>query len=135
MQNLNDRDFLAQIEAVDHFTANMYAYPGRTFGQLFHHVFRANDLATGGIELSGHRIEMASVKQPVLIIAGRADGIAPERAVHHLAELLTSSSEVRYEVCPGGHLGVVTGRAARKTTWPLIDEWLDAHDARQVVRA
>jgi polyhydroxyalkanoate synthase len=46
IQNLNDRDFLAQIEAVDHFTANMYAYPGRTFGQLFHHVFRANDLAT-----------------------------------------------------------------------------------------
>jgi polyhydroxyalkanoate synthase len=134
IQNLNDRDFLAQIEAVDHFTANMYAYPGRTFGQLFHHVFRANDLATGGIELSGHRIEMASITQPVLIIAGRTDGIAPERAVHHLADLLTSSPEVRYEVCPGGHLGVLTGRAARKTTWPLIDEWLDAHDA-EVVRA
>ena len=31
---LDDADFLAQIEAVDRFTANMIAYPGRTFGQL-----------------------------------------------------------------------------------------------------
>ncbi|HEX6487109.1 MAG TPA: alpha/beta fold hydrolase, partial [Nocardioidaceae bacterium] len=33
---LDDADFLAQVEAVDRFTANMIAYPGRTFGQLYH---------------------------------------------------------------------------------------------------
>jgi polyhydroxyalkanoate synthase len=128
LTNLNDRDFLAQLEAVDHFTNNMIAYPGRTFGQLYHHFLRANDLATGGIDLAGHRIEMSDVKQPVLVIAGRTDGIAPQPAVHHLVDLLTGSQSVRYQVCPGGHLGVLTGRAARTTTWPLIDEWLDEQD-------
>jgi len=34
LQNLDDRDFLSQIEAVDRFMDNMLAYPGRTFGQL-----------------------------------------------------------------------------------------------------
>jgi polyhydroxyalkanoate synthase len=48
--------------------------------------------------------------------------------VHHLVDLLTGSQSVRYQVCPGGHLGVLTGRAARTTTWPLIDEWLDEQD-------
>ena len=128
LANLNDRDFLAQLEAVDHFTNNMIAYPGRTFGQLYHHFLRANDLAAGGVDLAGHRIEMSAVKQPVLVIAGRTDGIAPQPAVHHLVDLLTGSQSVRYEVCTGGHLGVVTGRAARTTTWPLIDDWLDEQD-------
>ena len=35
-RHLDDADYLAQIEAVDRFTANMIAYPGRTFGQLYH---------------------------------------------------------------------------------------------------
>jgi len=127
-QNLNDRDFLAQLQAVDHFTDNMYAYPGRTFGQLFHRVFRANDLATGGIDLYGHRIELSSIQAPILVIAGSTDGIAPKRSVQSVVPMLSGSAEVRYEVCPGGHLGVLTGRAARRTTWPIIDEWMAAHD-------
>ncbi len=130
LSNLNDRDFLAQLEAVDRFTDNMVAYPGRTFGQLYHHLLRGNDLATGGLDLGGRRIELSEVKQPVLVIAGASDGIAPERAVHHLVDLLSGSPEVRFVLCPGGHLGVLTGRAARKTTWPLIDEWLDVQDAQ-----
>ena len=47
LTHADDRDFLAQLEAVDRFTDNMYAYPGRTFGQLYHVVVRSNALATG----------------------------------------------------------------------------------------
>ena len=39
--------------------------------------------------------------------------------------LLTGSPQVRFEVVPGGHLGMLTGRAARSTTWTAIDEWVD----------
>src|SRR5699024_2484233 len=49
LTHLDDRDFLAQIEAVDHFMDNMAAYPGRTFGQIYHRFFRANDLAEGAV--------------------------------------------------------------------------------------
>ena len=37
--------------------------------------------------------------------------------------LLTGAEEVRFEVVPGGHLGMLTGRAARGTTWQVLDEW------------
>lgn len=124
--NLDDRDFLAQVEAVDAFMASMLAYPGRTFGQIYHRFLRRNDLADGRIKLGGRAIDLADVRVPVLSIAGEGDGIAPKAAVHHVAELLPNAPEVRIASAPGGHLGVLTGRAARGTTWRLLDDFLAA---------
>jgi polyhydroxyalkanoate synthase len=128
VRNLDDRDFLAQLEAVDRFTANMLAYPGRTFGQLYHRMFRANDLADGYLDLGGRRIELADVRAPVLAIGGADDTIAPVDAVRHVLDLVPNAASVRFEVAPGGHLGVLTGREARTTTWPLVDGFLADHD-------
>ncbi len=125
--NLDDRDFLAQIEAVDRFTDNMLAYPGRTFGQLYHRFFRANDLAEGRLDLDGRVIELGDVRTPVMSVAGTGDGIAPLPAVHHVADLLPNAPSVRLERAPGGHLGVLTGRGARRTTWGFLDEFLREH--------
>jgi polyhydroxyalkanoate synthase len=119
--NLHDRELLAQIEAVDIFMDNMHAYPGRTFGQLYHRFFRSNDLADGRLALSDRTLELTDVGRPVLAIAGEGDGIAPVAACHHLGDLVPS---VQLETAPGGHLGVLTGRAARGTTWVLLDQFL-----------
>ena len=123
--NLHDRDFLEQVEAVDRFTDNMLAYPGRTFGQLYHRFFRANDLAQGFLDIGGRRIELAGVRVPVLVIAGKTDVLAPKAAVHRLTKLLVNAPRRRYRVCPGGHLGVLTGRAARRTTWMYLDQVIE----------
>jgi polyhydroxyalkanoate synthase subunit PhaC len=128
VRNLDDRDFLAQLEAVDRFTANMAAYPGRTFGQLYHRFFRINDLADGTIDLDGETIRLGRVDAPVLSIAGEGDGIAPLPAVHAVKEFLPGA---RLETAPGGHLGVLTGRGARRTTWPMLEHWLAEHDPRR----
>jgi len=134
LSNLHDRDFLAQIEAVDHFTANMHAYPGRTIGQLYHRFFRVNDLADGVLELSDPPIDLAAVRVPVLSVAGTTDVLAPKAAVHHVGELLPNAPEVRLETAPGGHLGVLTGRSAKRTTWVHIDEFLEMHAPRPAQR-
>ncbi|HEX4470745.1 MAG TPA: alpha/beta hydrolase, partial [Nocardioides sp.] len=39
--------------------------------------------------------------------------------------LLTGSQETRFEIVPGGHLGMLTGREARTGTWPVLDAWFD----------
>lgn len=125
-QHLDDAEWLAQIEAVDRFTDNMIAYPGRTFGQLYHRFVKGNALAKGSIAFGDHRIEVKNVKAPVLIFAGATDGIAPVPSVQALEPLLTGSKKVRFEIVPGGHLGMLTGRAARRTTWLIMDEWIDS---------
>lgn len=123
--HLDDADYMAQIEAVGRFTDNMIAYPGRTFGQLYHRFVRGNALVTGRIELDDRTIDVADIEVPVLVFAGATDGIAPVPAVKAVVPLLSGSSEVRFEIVPGGHLGMLTGRAARTSTWAVLDEWID----------
>jgi polyhydroxyalkanoate synthase len=127
LQHLDDSEWLAQIEAVDRFTSNMHAYPGRSFGQLYHRMLKANQLLSGKVNLSGHEIDVANISVPVLIFGGNTDGIAPINAVKALIPLLTGAAEVRFEIVPGGHLGMLTGRAARATTWVTMDEWIEQY--------
>ncbi|CAB4915836.1 unannotated protein [freshwater metagenome] len=129
LTHLDDTDYLAQLEAVDRFRANMFAYPGRTFGQLYHRFVKGNALARGSMQVGDRTIDLAAIKVPTLVFAGNTDGIAPLPAVRAVVPLLTGASQVRFEVVPGGHLGMLTGRAARGTTWTVIDEWVDEWSA------
>jgi polyhydroxyalkanoate synthase len=124
VQHLDDSEWLAQIEAVDRFTANMIAYPGRTFGQMYHRMLKHNQLRTGKVEIGGQDIDLADIRLPVLVFGGNTDGIAPIASVRALVPLLRNAREVRFEIVPGGHLGMLTGRAARTSTWVVMDEWI-----------
>jgi polyhydroxyalkanoate synthase len=131
LTHLDDRDFLAQIEAVDAFTANMAAYPGRTFGQLYHRLLKGNALVNGTFDLEGRTLSVADVTVPVLVLAGANDGIAPIGAVKAVVPLLTGTPEARFEIVPGGHLGMLTGRKARTSTWQVLDDWVDEWSGRR----
>jgi polyhydroxyalkanoate synthase len=122
--HIDDADWLAQVEAVDRFMANMIAYPGRSFGQLYHRFVKGNALVGGSFELDDRTISLGDISAPVLVFGGANDGIAPVPAVKAVVPLLTGSREVRFEIVPGGHLGMLTGRAARGTTWRVMDEWI-----------
>lgn len=129
LRNLADRDAIAQSQAVDEYMAKMLAYPGRSFGQLYHRFFRVNELAGGTLELTpDHRIELADVRQPVLVVAGTADALAPVAAVEAVVDLLPNAASVRFETAPGSHLTTLTGRTAEATTWHYLDEFLAAND-------
>jgi polyhydroxyalkanoate synthase len=124
-RHLDDADYLAQIEAVDRFSDNMIAYPGRTFGQLYHRLLKGNALVDGTFEVGERTLSVAAITAPVLVFAGAADGIAPAASVKASVPLLTGARDVRFEIVPGGHLGMLTGRKARTSTWVVLDEWID----------
>jgi polyhydroxyalkanoate synthase len=132
--HLDDEDFLAQLEAVDRFTANMIAYPGRTFGQLYHRFVKGNALVRGSIDFGDRVIELANLRAPVLVFAGATDGIAPVPAVKAVVPLLSGAADVRFEIVPGGHLGMLTGRRARGTTWRVMDEWISQWSTAEPVQ-
>ncbi|WP_229053082.1 alpha/beta fold hydrolase [Aeromicrobium sp. Leaf350] len=128
LTHADDRDFLAQLEAVDRFMSSMYAYPGRTFGQLYHVVMRTNEFATGTMQLNGRPVRLADIDVPVLVVAGTNDTLAPLPAVEHLLDLTTGAPRAQLLQAPGGHLGVLTGRAAVRTTWPGMEGFFSQHD-------
>jgi polyhydroxyalkanoate synthase len=125
---LDDSDFLAHDEATERFMSSMVAYPGRTFGQLYHRFFRVNDLSLGRLELADRTVDLRNVRAPVMAIAGTSDVLAPQAAVHHVGGLLRNASGVRLGTAPGGHLGVLTGRSAERSTWRQLDEFLLEND-------
>ena len=90
-------------------------------------MLKHNQLRTGKVDVSGHEIDLATITVPVLVFAGNTDGIAPIGSVKALLPLLPNAREVRFEIVPGGHLGMLTGRAARRTTWVVMDEWIASH--------
>jgi polyhydroxyalkanoate synthase len=103
----------------------MVAYPGRTFGQVYHRLLKGNALVDGTFDVEGRTISVGAVTAPVLVFGGASDGIAPISAVRAALPLLTRSREARFEIVPGGHLGMLTGREARGSTWRVLEEWLD----------
>jgi polyhydroxyalkanoate synthase len=128
LRNLQNRESIAHSEAIDDYMANMLAYPGRTFGQLYHRFFRVNDLADGVVDLGDRQIELADVRQPVLVVAGDSDALAPAAAVRAVVDLLTNAESVNFQLVPGSHLGTLTGRNAEQTTWRHLDEFLAVSD-------
>lgn len=127
-RHMHDRDWLAHSQAIDEYMANMLAYPGRTFGQLYHQFFRVNELAGGTLQLGDQQIDLGRIDVPVLAIGGTSDVLAPVDAVAHVTTLVPKSPDVRFETAPGGHLGVLTGRSAVRTTWIFLDEFLADYD-------
>lgn len=124
-----DRDFLGHIEAVDGLMNSMYAYPGRATLQVYLRLVLGNELASGRVAGPAGVVDLADVRVPVMNIAGTADTLVPRGVAHHIGTLLPNAADVRMELAPGGHLGVLTGRQAATTSWVLIDDFLDAHPA------
>ena len=91
-------------------------------------VWGASYLAAKGITATHTVIAVLvlrfAVVLPVLVVAGQGDGIAPRGAVFAVKDLLPNAPWVRLETGPGGHLGVLTGRAAARASWRYVDEFL-----------
>src|SRR6478672_6703368 len=92
--------------------------------QPYHRFLTRNALATGSMEPGDRTISLADIKAPVLVFGGATDGIAPAPSVKAVVPLLTGARDVRFEIVPGGHLGMLTGRRARTSTWQVLDEWV-----------
>jgi polyhydroxyalkanoate synthase subunit PhaC len=122
----DDREFLAQIEAVDGLMNEMLAYPGRATLQVYQRLFQGNELAEGKVQGPKRLVDLADVRVPVMNVAGARDVLVPVATAHHVGELLPNAPVVRLETAPGGHLGVLTGAKAAETTWTYIDDFLDA---------
>jgi len=127
----NDREFLGQIQAVDEIMNSMLAYPGRATLQAYHRMALRNELATGKIQGPNKLVDFADITIPVMNVGGKADVLAPLASVQHVAEIVPNSPDVRLPVCPGGHLGVLTGTKAPETTWVEINDFLADHDRKK----
>ncbi|WP_446221259.1 alpha/beta hydrolase [Nocardia sp. IBHARD005] len=124
-RNLHKTETLARMEAIDRFVANMPAYPGRFYTQVWERLTVHNDLAKGVLHLGERRIRLADVGVRVLALGSDTDAITTSACARGIVDAMAGAVDVRFEIVPGSHLGSLAGPDARHGTWPLIEEFLD----------
>ena len=98
-------------------------FPGATFKQWITEFYQHNKLAKGEIKLRGKRIDLSNIETPLLNIAGSKDHICTLPQAEATMSLVNSQDK-EFFVLDAGHVGLMTGRGAKKGLWPKVSDWL-----------
>ena len=93
----------------------------------------------GEIEIGGRTVDLRSIDCPVLSVIGEADHIVPPESTQPIMDVLPDVEELRFTA---GHVGLIVGKSAQRTSIPGIAAWLLAqcdeersrHEHRSPVR-
>ncbi len=126
LRNLDDRDFLVHFESLSDYVDAFAAYPGRAGFELVRGLLDGR-IQDGTMTVGRRRADVHRITVPVLVVAGTHDALAPKNVVAAWTEVLGDSE---YHVVEGGHLGVMAGRSAPRTTWKLLEDFAARVDSR-----
>jgi poly(3-hydroxybutyrate) depolymerase len=105
--------------------------PGIYYLEVVQWLYKENRLAQGTFFALGKRIDLAQVKLPLLLLAGRDDQIIAAPQVLAAASMVgTPPDDIKTLVAPATHLGLFMGRDTLAHFWPDIVAWLDQPEAR-----
>jgi polyhydroxyalkanoate synthase len=100
-------------------------FPGAAFRQWIRNFCQQNELALGEIQLRGRRVDLTRITCALLAIAGTKDHICALPQAEAVMRLVASTDK-RFYVVDGGHVGLLTGSEATHHLWPEVDGWLSA---------
>jgi polyhydroxyalkanoate synthase len=68
-------------------------------------------------------VDLSNIKVPLISIAGKKDHIC---TVPQAEAIMNSaqSEDKEFFVLDAGHVGLMTGRGAKKGLWPKVSSWL-----------
>lgn len=98
---------------------------GAAFKQLINEFYKENRLMAGTLRLRGEPVDAAKIKASVLNVIAEDDHITPPCQSEGIMERLASQDKELFRV-HGGHIGIMAGSGAQRTTWPHIERWLAA---------
>ena len=120
---LNDKPMNAWM-AMNKWANDPIPMPGAAYKQWVEDFYQHNRLVKGEIRLRGRRVDLSNIKLPFLNIAGKKDHLVflpqAEAAMH-----LVGSEDKEFVALDAGHVGLLTGRGARKGLWPKVKDWLE----------
>lgn len=116
-------EYVDAYQAMTSWSDDHIPFPGAAARQTVDMLVRDNGLLDDALELGGDRVHLRDVTTPFLSVLACRDHIVPEDAVTPLIDLVGSSD--RHELrLDAGHIGLVVGRSAARTTIPTIVDFL-----------
>jgi polyhydroxyalkanoate synthase len=99
-------------------------FPGAAFRTWIRDFYQQDKLAKGELRLRGRRVNLSNITTPLLNIAGKKDHICTLPQAEATMDLV-SSEDKEFFVLDAGHVGLMTGRGAKKGLWPKVSDWLE----------
>jgi polyhydroxyalkanoate synthase len=125
-ENLWNDEFLEGYQAMAQWARDHVPFPGATARQLVQHFLRENALTNNSMRLRGGYVDLRSIRCDFCSVVAERDDIVPPAASAPLPDLVGSANRDVLTL-PGGHVGLVVGRNAARTSMPAIIGWLRDH--------
>jgi len=110
-------------EAMNKWVSDGTPFPGAAFRQWMRDFYQQNKLAKRELELRGRNVDLSNIRVPLLNIAGKQDHICSLPQSEATMGLVGSEDKELF-VLDAGHVGLLTGRDAKKELWPKVSSWL-----------
>ncbi len=123
IKHMHNDLFLENFFAMETWVNDNVPFPGAAYRKYIEDLYQENLLYRGLFEIDGKRVDLKKITANHLSIAASEDNICPPQSATCIKELI-SSQDNEAVVLPGGHVGVLIGGRALKTTWPRITDWL-----------
>lgn len=118
----NDQ-YVASYQAMTGWSDDHVPFPGAAARQTVQMLVRDNGMLTDRLSLAGDPVHLSDITLPFLNVRANRDHIVPSDASAPLLELVGSEDKQELRL-DAGHMGLVVGRTAAKTTVPKIIDFL-----------
>jgi polyhydroxyalkanoate synthase len=122
-ERLWNDEYVASYQAMTGWSDDHVPFPGAAARQTAQMLVRENGMLTDRLSLAGDAVHLRDVRVPFLTVRANRDHIVPADASAALIDLVGSDDkhELRLDA---GHMGLVVGRTAARTTVPTIIDFL-----------
>jgi polyhydroxyalkanoate synthase len=116
-------EYVASYQAMTGWSDDHVPFPGAAARQTVDMLVRDNGMVTDKLRLDGDPVHLADIRVPFLTVRAERDHIVPADATSPLVELVGSEDKQELAL-QAGHMGLVVGRTAARTTVPTIIDFL-----------
>ncbi len=113
------------FQVMGQWTRDHIPFPGQAFRETVE-LMRGDAFVKDEVRLGDRAVSLRDMTWPLLNIVADKDHIVPCAAALPVADLV-GAVETRTLELPAGHVGLVMGRSAAKTTFPELFGWLRSH--------
>jgi polyhydroxyalkanoate synthase len=123
--NIENPKVVEAWHAMNTWVRDIIPMAGGAYRQLINEFYKENRLMEGTLTLRGERVDLSKLTANVLNVIAEADHITPPCQSEGVMGKIGSRDREVFRV-RGGHIGIMAGSGAEKSTWPHIEQWLAA---------
>jgi polyhydroxyalkanoate synthase len=123
--NIDNPKVIESWHAMNTWVRETIPMAGGAYRQLINDFYKENRLINGTLMIRGEHVELSKLRANLLNVIAETDHITPPCQSEGIMAKVGSQSREVFKV-RGGHIGIMAGSGAEKSTWPHIESWLAA---------